>query len=222
MLLALLSSSFPIDTLKGLTVKKLICMIMVSLLAAPAALAQDRYIADKLFTYLHSGPSAQYRIIGSINAGDKVQLLSSNRETGYSQVQDSRGRKGWVESKFVTTQESMAVRLPRLEKELTQVKSQLSSARETADSEKGGLVSSLEARNKQIAELEQNYSDISEQLTSSQTEIRELRAKLDTQKEDLLLRYFMYGGGVAGAGLLFGLILPHLIPRRKKSPNGWA
>ncbi|GAL21388.1 TIGR04211 family SH3 domain-containing protein [Vibrio maritimus] len=202
--------------------KKLICMIMVSLLAAPAALAQDRYIADKLFTYLHSGPSAQYRIIGSINAGDKVQLLSSNRETGYSQVQDSRGRKGWVESKFVTTQESMAVRLPRLEKELTQVKSQLSSARETADSEKGGLVSSLEARNKQIAELEQNYSDISEQLTSSQTEIRELRAKLDTQKEDLLLRYFMYGGGVAGAGLLFGLILPHLIPRRKKSPNGWA
>jgi SH3 domain protein len=32
----------------------------------------------------------------------------------------------------------------------------------------------------------------------------------------------MYGGGVAGAGLLFGLILPHIIPRRKKSPNGWA
>ncbi|MBY6198601.1 TIGR04211 family SH3 domain-containing protein [Vibrio hangzhouensis] len=202
--------------------KKLICMIMMSILAAPAALAQDRYIADKLFTYLHSGPSSQYRIIGSINAGDKVSLLSTNRETGYSQVQDERGRKGWVESKFVTTQESMAVRLPRLEKELTQVKSQLANARQTANSEKDGLVSSLEARNKQIAELEQNYSDISSQLTSSQTEIRELRAKLDTQKEDLLLRYFMYGGGVAGVGLLFGLILPHLIPRRKKSPSGWA
>lgn len=218
----LLSYSSPIETLKGLTVKKLICMIMMSILAAPTALAQDRYIADKLFTYLHSGPSSQYRIIGSINAGDKVSLLSTNRETGYSQVQDERGRKGWVESKFVTTQESMAVRLPRLEKELTQVKSQLANARETSNSEKDGLVSSLEARNKQIAELEQNYSDISSQLTSSQTEIRELRAKLDTQKEDLLLRYFMYGGGVAGAGLLFGLILPHLIPRRKKSPSGWA
>ncbi|MCG9789542.1 SH3 domain-containing protein [Vibrio mediterranei] len=202
--------------------KKLICMIMVSLLAAPAALAQDRYIADKLFTYLHSGPSSQYRIIGSINAGDKVRLLSTNKENGYSQVQDSRGRKGWVETKYVTTQESMAVRLPRLEKELTEAKSLLANARETANSEKDGLVSSLEARNKQIAELEQNYSDISSQLTSSQTEIRELRAKLDTQKEDLLLRYFMYGGGVAGAGLLFGLILPHIIPRRKKSPNGWA
>jgi SH3 domain protein len=26
----------------------------------------------------------------------------------------------------------------------------------------------------------------------------------------------MYGGGVAGAGLLLGLLLPHMIPRRKK------
>lgn len=26
----------------------------------------------------------------------------------------------------------------------------------------------------------------------------------------------MYGGGVAGIGLLLGMVLPHLIPRRKK------
>ncbi|MCJ2377988.1 SH3 domain-containing protein [Vibrio sp. ZSDZ34] len=202
--------------------KKLICMIFVAMLAAPAALAQDRYVADQLFTYMHSGPSNQFRIIGSIDAGDKVKLLSTNRDTGYSQILDARGRKGWIESKFVMKQESMAVRLPRLEKELTQVKSQLANARQNADSEKAGLASSLDARNKQIAELEQNYSDISNQLTSSQSEIRELRARLDTQKEDLLLKYFMYGGGVAGIGLLLGLILPHIIPRRKKSPNGWA
>jgi SH3 domain protein len=197
-------------------------MIFVAMLAAPAALAQDRYVADKLFTYMHSGPSNQFRIIGSIDAGDKVKLLSTNRDTGYSQILDARGRKGWIESKFVMKQESMAVRLPRLEKELTEVKSQLANARQNADSEKAGLASSLDARNKQIAELEQNYSDISNQLTSSQSEIRELRARLDTQKEDLLLKYFMYGGGVAGIGLLLGLILPHIIPRRKKSPNGWA
>lgn len=36
------------------------------------------------------------------------------------------------------------------------------------------------------------------------------------------MRYFMYGGGVAGLGLLFGLVLPHLIPRRKKNNGGWA
>ncbi|PXA71193.1 MULTISPECIES: TIGR04211 family SH3 domain-containing protein [Vibrio] len=201
--------------------KKLICMVLFSLLAAPA-LAQDRYVADKLFTYMHSGPSNQFRIIGSIDAGEKVKLLNTNKETGYSQIVDERGRNGWIESRFVTREVSMAVRLPQLEKELKEVKNQLANARQNADSEKAGLVDSLEIRNKQIAELEQSYGDISQQLIASQTEIRELRARLDTQKEDLLLKYFIYGGGVAGGGLLFGLVLPHIIPRRKRNPAGWA
>ncbi|ENM5852399.1 SH3 domain-containing protein [Vibrio mimicus] len=201
--------------------KKLICMVLFSMLAAPT-FAQDRYIADKLFTYMHSGPSNQYRILGSIDAGEKVKLLDVNKDSGYSQVADERGRTGWVESRFITREVSNALRLPALEKELTEVKKQLANARQNADSEKAGLAESLELRNQQIADLERNYGDISKQLTDSQTEIRELRAKLDTQKEDLLLKYFTYGGGVAGIGLLLGLVLPHIVPRRKRHPAGWA
>ncbi|WP_299685269.1 TIGR04211 family SH3 domain-containing protein [uncultured Vibrio sp.] len=202
--------------------KKLISLVLFAMLAAPAAFAQDRYIADKLFTYMHSGPNNTFRIIGSVDAGAKITYLQADKSTGYTEIQDSRGRKGWVESKFVSTQESMALRMPKLEKELTEVKSKLANARQSADSEKAGLASSLESRNKQIAELEQSYSDMNQQLTTAQTENRELRAKLDTQKDDLLLRYFMYGAGVAGIGLLLGLLLPHIMPRRKKSPNGWT
>ncbi|MBE4592610.1 arylsulfatase [Vibrio navarrensis] len=202
--------------------KKLIVTVLLTVFSVPSLFAQDRYIADELFTYMHSGPNNTFRIIGSIDAGSKVQLLQSNSETGYSEVVDERGRKGWVQTKFITRQESMAIRLPRLEKELKDVKAQLANARQSADTEKAGLVDSLENRNQQISELEMKYGEISEQLTAVQTENRQLRAKLDTQKDDLLLKYFMYGGGVAGGGLLFGLILPHLIPRRKKSPSGWA
>ncbi|MDF2153279.1 TIGR04211 family SH3 domain-containing protein [Vibrio sp. CAU 1672] len=202
--------------------KKLIITVLFTLLAAPAAFAADRYISDDLFTFMHSGPNNTYRIIGSVNAGSKVKQLQTNRDTGYTQVSDERGRTGWVQSKFVTKQESMAIRLPRVEKELAEVKAQLANARTTADAEKAGLADSLETRNQQISDLESKYSEISNQLTSVQTENRELRAKLDTQKDDMLLKYFTYGGGVAGLGLLFGLILPHIIPRRKKSPAGWA
>jgi SH3 domain protein len=203
-------------------VKKLICVVLVSLFAVPAAFAKERYISDKLFTYMHSGPSNQFRIIGSIDAGDKIKLLSTNRDTGYSEIQDGKGRTGWVESRFVTNQESMALRLPKLEKELSEIKARLSNARSNADQEKAGLIDSLETRNKQISELEQGYSDVSKQLSASQEEVRKLRAKLDTQKDDLLVKYFMYGGGVAGIGLIFGLILPHIIPRKKRSRPGWA
>lgn len=201
--------------------KKLICMVLFSMLAAPT-FAQDRYIADKLFTYMHSGPSNQYRILGSIDAGENVKLIEVNKESGYSHIADERGRTGWVESRFITREVSNTLRLPALEKELEEVKKLLANARQNADSEKAGLAESLELRNQQIADLERNYADISKQLTDSQSEIRELRAKLDTQKEDLLLKYFTYGGGVAGIGLLLGLVLPHIIPRRKRHPAGWA
>nr|WP_232502960.1 TIGR04211 family SH3 domain-containing protein [Vibrio cholerae] len=197
------------------------CMVLFSMLAAPT-FAQDRYIADKLFTYMHSGPSNQYRILGSIDAGEKVKLIEVNKESGYSHIADERGRTGWVESRFITREVSNTLRLPALEKELEEVKKLLANARQNADSEKAGLAESLELRNQQIADLERNYADISKQLTDSQSEIRELRAKLDTQKEDLLLKYFTYGGGVAGIGLLLGLVLPHIIPRRKRHPAGWA
>ncbi|MCG9574827.1 SH3 domain-containing protein [Vibrio tubiashii] len=202
--------------------KKLVCFVLASMLAVPAAMAQDRYISDKLFTYMHSGPSNQFRIIGSVDAGDKVKQVSTNRDTGYTQIEDAKGRKGWVESRFITRQESMALRLPKLEKELADVKEKLANARSNADQEKAGLIDSLATRNNQIGELEQGYNDMSKQLSASQEEVRKLRAKLDTQKDDLLLKYFMYGGGVAGLGLLFGLILPSIIPRKKRSHNGWA
>nr|WP_155652412.1 TIGR04211 family SH3 domain-containing protein [Aliivibrio fischeri] len=197
-------------------------MILLAWAIAAPAQAQTRYISDNLFTYMHSGPSNQYKIIGSVNAGDRITQLASNRSTGFTQIVDTKGRKGWVESKFVSRQPGLGERLPKVEQELATVKTQLANARKAANNEKAGLADSLEQRNKQIQDLEQSYSDVNNQLISSQTEVRELRAKLDTQKEDLLLKYFMYGGGVAGIGLLFGLLLPHMIPSRKKKPNGWS
>ncbi|STT81786.1 arylsulfatase [Klebsiella pneumoniae] len=32
----------------------------------------------------------------------------------------------------------------------------------------------------------------------------------------LSCQWFMYGGGVLGVGLLLGLVLPHLVPSRKR------
>ncbi|MGZ7285625.1 TIGR04211 family SH3 domain-containing protein, partial [Streptococcus pyogenes] len=69
---------------------------------------------------------------------------------------------------------------------------------------------------------EAHSSDLNKKLIEAQSEIRALRAKIDTQKDDLLMRWFTYGGMVAGGGLLFGLVLPHLIPRKKRRRDGWA
>ncbi|MDV5171028.1 TIGR04211 family SH3 domain-containing protein [Photobacterium rosenbergii] len=204
--------------------KQLISLLLLAcaMVTMPAQAQQTRYISDNLFTYMHNGPSTQYRIMGSVNAGTKVDLLETNSSTGFSKIRDNRGRTGWVNSDFVSTQVGLKVRFPALEKELTEVKSQLEEALESGDEKTASLQNSLKLRNEQISDLETQNGQLNEQLMTSQAEIRELRARLDTQKDDLLMRWFTYGGMVAGGGLLFGLILPHLIPRRRKRNNGWA
>ncbi|AMG30997.1 TIGR04211 family SH3 domain-containing protein [Grimontia hollisae] len=197
-------------------------LAVLMMLAVPAAYAKDNYISDELFTYMHSGPGTQYRIIGSVDAGTKVTVVDSNRNAGYSQIIDDRGRKGWVETKYVSNQPGLKIRVPALEEELKQVKEALARAQGDTEAKTKGLITSLEQRNAQVKELEQHTSELNQKLIDAQTEIRELRARIDTQKDDLLMRYFTYGGIVAGGGLLFGLILPHLIPRRKKRNSGWA
>lgn len=63
------------------------------LLAGSAALAEEekagnvRWISDSLTTYVRSGPTDGYRIVGTLTSGQKVELLSTQGD--YSQV---RGR----------------------------------------------------------------------------------------------------------------------------------
>lgn len=199
-----------------------IVLLVCAVVAGQAQAEQVRYISDDLFTYMHRGPSTQYRIMGSVNAGTKVALLENNQETGFSRIKDDRGRIGWVKTDFLSGQVGLKTRFPVLQKELAEVKEALAHAKESEEAKTAGLQNSLKMRNEQITELETQNSQLNEQLMTSQTEIRELRAKLDTQKDDLLMKWFTYGGMVAGGGLLFGLILPHLIPRRRRRNNGWA
>ncbi len=200
--------------------KRLVTLFtLLAAFVSTGAFAQDRYISEDLFTYMHSGPGTQYRIIGSVDAGEKVSVLSS--QSDYTQIVDSRGRKGWVDSKYISRQPGLKERLPALQNELKQVKSALAKAEGEANSKQEGLLESLEQRNSQIKELEKYNADLNQKLIDSQAETRELRARLDTQKDDLLMRWFTYGGLVAGAGLILGLILPHIIPRRKKTNDRW-
>lgn len=199
-------------------------LAMLTLISAPAIHAEekiDSYISDDLYIYMHTGPGTEYRILGSVGAGTKVSIITNNASAKYTQIIDNKGRKGWVETKFVSHKASLKVVVPTLEAELAQVKSALESATSDSKAKTQTLIESLDLRNSQLKELEQHSNDLNQKLIDAQSELRELNAKLDTQKDDLLMRYFTYGGLVAGGGLLLGLILPHILPRRKKRNTGW-
>ena len=195
----------------------LFCLALISPIANAE---QPHYISDNLFTYLLKGPGSQYRIVGSVNAGSPVTLLETDKD--YSRVTDERGRTGWVESKFISTDVALQERLPVLETELTTLKAKLVDALTTNDGKNSDLNSTLAQRNSQINKFETRNTQLQNELTIAQDDVRTLRAKIDTQKDDLLMKWFTYGGVVAGIGLLLGLLLPHITPRRRKRANGWA
>ncbi|MCL6408747.1 TIGR04211 family SH3 domain-containing protein, partial [Dickeya dadantii] len=65
--------------------------------------------------------------------------------------------------------------------------------------------------------LRQENQDLKNQLIVAQKKVSAANVQLDDKQRTIILQWFMYGGGVAGIGLLLGLLLPHIIPRKKKN-----
>ena len=50
-----------------------------------------------------------------------------------------------------------------------------------------------------------------------QSSLRDTQARLGDENKQVMMRYMVYGGSIAGAGLLAGLILPALTRGRKRN-----
>nr|WP_229803549.1 TIGR04211 family SH3 domain-containing protein [Halomonas qijiaojingensis] len=177
-----------------------------------------RWVSDELTTFVRSGPTDGYRIVGTLTAGEPVTVLDSSGD--YTQVRDDDGDSVWVLSRELQEEPSARQRLPELEAQVEALTAELEGINEEWERRVAVMTETLEAREQRIAELEARNQQLDSQVTETQQSMRGLQARLDTQEEDLLLRYFMYGGGVAGAGLILGLIVPHL-PRRRKKRDRW-
>ncbi|MDN3557999.1 TIGR04211 family SH3 domain-containing protein [Halomonas maura] len=204
--------------------KTLTVGVLLGALALPLQAQQNeatdaaRWVSDELTTYVRSGPTDGYRIVGTLTAGAPVEVLETNGD--YTRVRSESGDVVWVPSSELQDSPSAQVRLPELEARVQALSEELSGINETWESRMASMTETLEVREQRIAQLEARNHELEGETERSRATLRELQARLDTQEEDLLMRYFMYGGGVAGAGLLVGLIMPHL-PRRRRKRDRW-
>ena len=94
---------------------RLIGLTLLAFSAATAVHAEEkRYVSDELNTWVRSGPGDNYRLVGTINAGEEVVLLQSNADSSYGQVRDSSGRTAWIPLKELSTSPSLRTRVPDL------------------------------------------------------------------------------------------------------------
>ncbi len=186
-------------------IKKRFSILFTTVCLGTSAFAANYYVSDELFTYTHSGPGTKYKIVGIVNAGEKIKVVSTSENAEYTQIIDSKGRNVWMSSKYISNQ-------PGLKKQLEELKISYSKM----DKNKITLEKELDTNINQVQELKKLNSSLSKELKQVQQKNEKLNEKLDKEQNELLMRWFTYGGIVAGAGLIFGLILPYLIPSKKQ------
>ena len=189
-------------------------------LCAQQALADTRYVSDNIFTFIHNGPGTQYRILGSVKAGEPLEVKAVNGEAGFTQVVDGRGRDGWIKSSELQSQISLREQLPQVEKERDELKARLQNLNgdnEKRFAEKDGQIA---AQSKEIAALKAQLASQGEEMNNLKEQNDALTQSYDNQEHDMQMDWFIRGGAMVGAGLLLGILLP-MLPRRRSRGDRW-
>lgn len=199
------------QALNGLTALPLIIFTLLFSLTTQAQETETTkaYISDNLFIYMHAGAGTQFRILGSINAGKEIQL-TGEKENGYTQVINAKGKLGWVENKFINNKQSLRDVIAQLNAQLAQ----------NAENEQESLSVLTEANNEVIA-LNTDNKKLESTITALNEELRLVKNTIKAQSNDELKQWFFNGAIVLGIGLLIGIFLPLLFKKKTKKPS-WS
>ncbi|MDR6982002.1 SH3 domain protein [Rheinheimera pacifica] len=188
----------------------LLVLFSAWLLALSAqASAQDgskpAFISDALFVFLHSGPNNQYRIIGTVNAGQSVTFLREDSATGYAEIQVD-GKTGWLPKEHVTYTPGLVTQLEKLKAEYAQYNETVNALEQQRDQLNSQLNEAVSERQKAVEQLEQ-----------ANRAYEQLKVQLENTQSSIWEKPMVLGSLILLAGLIFGLLLPLLMPKRRSS-----
>lgn len=186
----------------------------------PAHAEEKRYISDELSTWVRSGPGDQYRLVGKLNAGEQVTLLQTDNESHYGQIRDAEGKTNWIPLAQLSVEPSLRTRVPQLEQQVKDLTDKLANIDNSWNQRTADMQKKVAASDSVINGLKDENQQLRNQLIVAQKKVNAANVQLDDKQRTIIMQWFMYGGGVAGVGLLLGLLLPHMIPRRKQN-NRW-
>ncbi|CAM6438678.1 MULTISPECIES: TIGR04211 family SH3 domain-containing protein [Citrobacter] len=194
---------------------RLIGLTLLALSATAVSHAEEtRYVSDELSTWVRSGPGDNYRLVGTMNAGEQVTLLQT--DNNYGQVKDSTGRTAWIPLKELNTSPSLRTRVPDLENQVKTLTDKLTNIDTTWNQRTADMQQKVAQSDSVINGLKEENQKLKNELIVAQKKVSAANLQLDDKQRTIIMQWFMYGGGVLGLGLLLGLVLPHMIPSRKR------
>jgi len=212
-------------------------LLLISLALFGTAYGETRYVTDRLKITMRAGESTGHKIMRMLSSGTPVEVISRNPASGYAKVR-AGGQVGYVLIRQLmdepSPREQLAAAKQRLQ-ELQEAPDQLQSKLVTLQGEHQTLQeqhTQLQTQNQELQqELESirntsaNHIRIGEERNALRKEnaaltrdLEELRQENRDLSNNTNQNWFLIGAGAVIAGILLGLLLPHLrMPRRKSS-----
>lgn len=200
--------------------KKFSTCILGSLFIATAlpSFANTHFVSENLSTYLRKGAGDQFKIAGTISAGEKVTIL--DRKGQYSLIRDSRNREGWILTSEISSKASAKELVPQLQQQVQELIFKLNNIDKDWQQRTAEMQRRTQQSDQQSSELLEQNSLLKRELEIVKNKNRDLEALQSAETREIMIQYFLYGGSVMFIGLLLGLLIPVIMPRRKRN-NGW-
>ncbi len=198
---------------------------------------QTLYVSDQLVITVRTGAGTEFSVIENLVSGDMVEVLDENEEGNYFLVRTPSGVEGWVLSRYLADVPAAKDRLVSADQNLAEAEVRIANLEETIVS----LTEELETTTLRLQEAEGANSllttdladirDASENVLSIREQNESLRRRLNERDQQVELLtidngelsssatrdWFIVGAGVLLAGIIVGLIVPRLRPRRRSS-----
>lgn len=181
--------------------------------------AETQYVTENLNTYLRKGAGDNFKIAGAIQAGEPVTVL--NRQEKYSLIRDSRNREAWILNSELTSTPSSKNENPKLKAQVQELTMKLNRIDSDWQQRTEEMKRRSDDSNQKSSQLLEENSQLKRELEITKNKNRDLEALLDAGKREIAIQWFIYGGSVLGVGLLLGLIIPIIMPKRRRH-DGWS
>ncbi|MDH5765858.1 MAG: TIGR04211 family SH3 domain-containing protein [Gammaproteobacteria bacterium] len=195
-----------------------------------------RYVTDELTIPLRSGTTNRHKILKFIPSGTRLKVLETSDDGKHIKT-EFNGSEGWVKTDLVTTSPGAKEQLTKVQRRLDALTKNNAPMKQKID-QANKLLEELTEKNNELTQEKQDLLSTLTKLRDSAAHpikvaeeneqlLKEIQAQKDKNqsllKENALLKdknikeWFVIGAIVSLGSLVFGLVIPNISWRKKKS-----